>query len=351
MENAEKVRDALIARLTADPSPHRERLIALFVDNALQMRVDALLDPGELTRATLAAMNQGSVERFIARHLGPSRVRTRQRWRATGETPGDLLASEARAHLERLAARTRGGELPLAWAKGAVDPELVRELMSPVLQEVLLKFARKLPRPSLSAMAETSTTAAAVSKGLGGLRSRIKSRVGKRAERLVDASKNVLGGISAEFEQKLQSAAQEFSESATQEIRDAVRLRLEGEEGRALLATMRLQLLQRFLETPFVELVSDVDDVQMDDLARVLAPSAEHNRVRAAFAEGLEEEVRAWFAVEGERTVADLLGELGVLEQVRRDLVSHGEPVAHTLLASDGFRTWLGDLLTDLDPS
>ena len=58
------------------------------------------------------------------------------------------------------------------------------------------------------------------------------------------------------------------------------------------------------------------------------APSAEHNRVRAAFAEGLEEEVRAWFAVEGERTVADLLGELGVLEQVRRDLVSHGEPVA-----------------------
>ncbi|MEL6182743.1 MAG: hypothetical protein AAFS10_27550, partial [Myxococcota bacterium] len=319
MENADKVCDALLARLTADTSPARERLVELWIDNLLAMRLDALLSPSEATRNILASTRQETVERFITTHLGPSRVRTRQRWTASRETPGHLLAPEARAHLEALVSRTSDtpSELPLAWARGAVEPELIRELMAPVLQDVLLKFTRKLPRPSLSAMAETSSTAAAVSKGLGGLRSRIKSRVGRRAERLVDASKSVLGGIGSEFEQKLQNAAQEFSQSATQEVRDAIKERLESDEGQALTAKIRLQLLQRFLDTPFTELVSDVDDVGMQDLAKVLGPSADHNRARQTFVQGLQAELESWFESEGPKTLQTLFDDAGILDNVR----------------------------------
>ena len=337
---------ALLAKLTAEESPHRERLITLQIDHALTQPLSAWLDVDEVTSHLVGAMTKANVLRAFERHLHPSRHRIRARWANAGERPRDLLTEEGARRLEAMAKSER---FPQGrWARGAVDPALIGKLLAPVLQEVLLGFVKKVVStlPGIDATKEREESATSFASGLG-LRSRFKATVGKRAEQIAGAGKSMLDGLGMDLEGRMKKVAREFSQTASETMRDAMKTRIKSEEGREILAEMRLQLLRRFLDTPLHEIGEDLEETDEATLREVVADSLEFNFHRAYFAEGVKEEVEAFLTLEGRRSLKELLEEAGTYEVVRGAMVERAKGVGKGFFESEGFASWLGELLEE----
>ncbi len=332
-------RDRIVDALTADESELRERGVSLLIETLIDLPVSFWIDVEESRGLLLDSLTGEASARSIERHIRPGWDRHVARCEATGDTLGAAVPEDVRIRIAQLIAEYRPPRSK--WAKDAVDPALVRQLLAPVLQDLLLNFARRLPIPGLTGGDAPERR----DEGRAGLRSRLKAKVEKRAERFVEAGKNVLGGLSAEVERQIQSAAREFSQSANRELRSAFVSRLRSDEGRELLDQMANQLLDRLLETPLSELNADVDDLPWDDIWALVPPIIEHNHERPEIIEAVEEELGALLETEGERSVRELLDEAGILDASLATALAHGDGVARELFADKAFGRWLDDVL------
>ncbi len=337
---AKSAADRLLAALTADDSEQRASLAALVVDHVLDQPVGAFVDREALVDGVVTALTSDNAVRVVDRHLRPGRERWAARWAANGEKPGDFVSDDVRERLHGILAKA---PIPASrWAKGAVDPALVRELVAPVLQETLLSFARRLPLPGVGGGSEGGGGG---SRSGFGLRSKLKAEVGKRAAGVIEAGKGVLGGLSAEVERQIQAAARDFSESASEQMRRSMNERLRSPEGRALLGRIRRQALDHVLDTPFREFEEDVAAMPLDDLYALLGPIAEHNAERSLFVAGLHDEIDELLEIDGERTGRELLDEAGLLEHVRAQAVAQVDEHSAALFGSDAFAAWVKGVL------
>ena len=126
-EGAERTLDALL-----------ERPLSRYLDDAAMETLVTLIT---------AAVTEPNTKRVIDAHVHPGLDRQIARSTANGETLGDLLPPGGEATLLAILEKTR---LPRAeWAAGTVDAGLVRKLVSPVIQDTLLRFAKRLPIPGL----------------------------------------------------------------------------------------------------------------------------------------------------------------------------------------------------------
>jgi hypothetical protein len=84
---------------------------------------------------------------------------------------------------------------------------------------------------------------------------------------------------------------------------------------------IREQVFERLLTAKVSELMDDAEAVPLERLrdvaASLVAANAERDFVRTA----VREEVQAWLALEGARTVGDLLTEAGIQDTVRTVLI------------------------------
>lgn len=339
-----KIADRVLERLRGDDAPLRQQGVALAVEAALARPLNAYLDPDDAVALLVAGTTGENAARWVDRHAWPGFERNLERYEGEATTPADLIGPDARAQLERIVASARPPKS--AWSRNAIDPKLVRELLAPVWQETLLGFARKLP------FAGGGDGAAAGSGGSGrgfgtglGLRNRLKERVESRAQDFVERSKSVLGGLGAEVERQVQAAAREFSQSATQTVRDALKERLRSDDGKRLVAEMRTQALAAVLDTPVAELQADSREMPVRDVMNLLPLIAEHSRTRDAYRAVLAEEVRAVLAVDGDRPVRDLLDEAGLLDRSMAQLLERADGIAAATVETDAFAAWIQELV------
>jgi len=329
-EQAERILDAL----RAEDGTLRRQGVKLLVGFVLDRRLDALVDPGETTAILVDALTEPNARRLLDGHLMPAWRRHRARAGAADERVGDAVPEEVANEVDVLLRGLRSP--PAEWAREAIPPEPLRKLLSPVLQTTLVSFARKLPVLGLAG-GEDSV--------LGGLAGRLRKTVERKAEQIADAGKGVMGGLGAEIEGKLQRTAAEFSQRAVGELRDALRVRLTSEEGQELVARIREHALARLLEAPVAQMMDDADALDHARFAELgpllVAHNAERNLVRGAIAE----EVAAYLAVEGARTLREMLDEAELLPAVTAMLERRVDSTMRDLLGTVEARAFLAKLL------
>ncbi len=116
--------------------------------------------------------------------------------------------------------------LRFGWLKGAVDPDDIRQLVAPVIQQMLLRFASKLPIPGFSG--GSGGGGGGGGSGLGGLVGMIGKQVQKSAGQLAEAGKSVMNSV-----------ARDFSRTATTEFRAALAVRMKSDEGKKIVLRIR----------------------------------------------------------------------------------------------------------------
>lgn len=334
------LKDRIAGLLTAESSPLREAGAAVLVDHVLDRPLVEIIDLAEVQQIVLSAFTEDNVERVVSRHVRPGFERYEAAAHRTGETVGGLVPDDSVTHIRTIVKKSR---LPRAkWAEGIVEPSLVRRLFAPVWAHLLLNFAKKMPVPGASAASGAAAAAgSAVGKGLGG----VAGRLGKSAERFVGAGRAVMGGLGAEVEKRIQSAARDFSEGAQTMFRDALRDRLKSDEGKALVDQMSRQIVDHVLVTKLGDLHEDVKRMPMDDIFGAVPKIVAHAAKRPFVTKLVAEEVAAFVALEKDRPLRELLDEFGLLVAVRDLAVRRVSDLFRTAAATPSFDDWLGRLL------
>lgn len=351
--------------LSAEASPLRDAGVEMMADFLLDRRIAEFIDVEAMVTLTLAALTADNVGRVVEEHLSPAWDRHLFRVEETGEAVGDGLPPEVKRKLEELALiqATPSG----AWAKGAVDPALLRELLAPVLQDTLLSFAKKLsasaaagddgaesePSPAQSRAEGGGGSAKDGSRGTterpSGIAGRLRKSAKLRAEKLASVGKtvgkSVAGRVGAQFDRRMASTAKEFSQGALRELREALQERLRSDEGQKLLGQIQRQIIHRVFTTDVAVLMRDANGLPREDLEALVGPTFEHNAARAFGRQVIGEEVRAFLDCEGDKTFRALAESAGVLGEARTAVVGTMDGLARELFRSPAFATWLGEVL------
>ena len=338
--------DRIVRAFAAEESPLRDAGAALLVDHVLGLPLRDIVDLEEVKTIVLSAFTEENVERIVTRHVKPGWHRYAASVERSGETVGGLVPEPAVDEIRKIVEKLR---LPrAAWAEGMIDPSLMRRLFAPVWANLLFNFAKKIPMPGVGAASGAAAAASsAVGRGIGGVAGRLTRSVQERAEKIVDAGRTVMGGLGAEVEKRMQSTAREFSEGAQTIFKDALRDRLKSEEGRELVEQMTRQAIDHVMVTKLKDLHADTARFPMDDVFAVTPKVVAHAVTRPFVRKIVTDEVLAFVALEGERPLGDMLGELGLLESVRALANRRGSELFRGAAQSQAFRDWVARLLEE----
>jgi hypothetical protein len=246
--------------------------------------------------------------------------------------PDDFVAALQKQLEQPTGARAR-------WAKGAVEPALLKRLLGPVWVQLLVNFARRIP--GLGGSGSSSGNAAAG----GGIAGMLGRSMQQSAGRLVGVGKSALEGLGIDVEKKLMAAARDFSDGALSVWNQALRERLQSPEGKAIVTQIKHGVLEHVLKVR-------LSDLDRDAVALPLAPYLDlvprvvGHAVRVPFVRKIiDNELQAYLAVAGERRVAELLTELGVLAQARTWLVARVDTQLLGLCQTPAFAGWIAKLI------
>lgn len=326
----------LLQRLQDPGGPWVARVTDVLINFAMALPINSLVQAGEVQEIVAHAIHESSVRLAVETHVTPAWHRQQERARAERDTVGDALPPDAVRAIEVILERGEGPRF--AWLQGAVEPKLIAQLIAPIVQQVLLGFVGKLSG-GLSGGTTSSSLIGMLGRG-----------VQQRASALADVGKAVMGGIGVDVEKKLQSAAKDFSQSASTTIRDAVQARLRSDEGQTLVREISTQVFARVRATPVHVIQDDIDRIPIDDVIALVPGIVDHNRKRALIAKVIEAEVAAALAGVGTQSIGDLLRAHGLrdaVESIARRVV----PPTLGQFASDPTTIDLvRDLLSDTEP-
>ncbi len=325
--------------LTKPESDLRKGWVTLLLDTTLDRPILDLLPSSEqLTDWLVEATTVDNLERLRTRHGEPAWHRLTARAAANPTTVHDWLG-------EALVAKLQDdlGSLKFpasAWAKEALDGHLLRTLLAPVLQDTLLQFARRLPL-----LNPTATAGAAPRGGLfGDVASRMKEQVEKRAERFVEAGKGLLGGLGAEVEARVQSAARDFASSAVEDMKQRLAARLKERESVGLLTQVRHRLVDAWLKHPLQDHLGDLEALPVTTLfalsPTLTAGAMEHEWVQAA----IEAELSAQLETLRGVTLREWLVEAGLLDLTVELTREQLDSLSRAMFSSEAGGLWLSDV-------
>ena len=312
----------LRALLADEASAHRSELLGLLFDAVIDQPIGQLVDRDALRDEVLHGLAPERSARVAERHVLPALERFARALVGRAEVVRDLMSHAGEQRLTTMVRDERGPRF--AWLRGALDPADVRELIAPIVQQLLTQFVSKLPIPGLGG------------GGLGGL----VGRLGRQVGQLADVGRSMLGGM-----------VRDFSQSATSEFRVALAARVESPEGKRILARMRDRALAHVLAARIDDVVCDLMQLPREEIARLVADVLAHGREQALVRAVLEVELDAQLETLAARTPRQLLVEADMLERTRAQVQRALDPVLRQLLDSDPFASWLARLLADADAS
>jgi hypothetical protein len=330
----------IVHALGGAESPFRDELVRMAVDHVLAQRLRDFVDFDAARDIVVKALGAENLGRILARHAAPGFHRYTLHVERSDETLGALVPDVARARIRRIIDESR---LPRAkWAKDSVDPSLVRKLFAPVWTNVLVSFAKRLPIPGAAPTGGGGTGVSGLGAGLAG---RLTRTVQEHAERIAEKGRSAMGGIGAEVEKRVQAAAREFSESAASVFREALEARLSSKEGRQIIGELSRQMFEHLMTTRLAELHEDPSRANVPEILQASAEVVGHSVTQPFVTAVIEREVAEFVALEGERPLAEVLDELGVLAEVRAVAVDRVGDVARGLFGTPAFADWLARLL------
>ncbi|HEY6881004.1 MAG TPA: hypothetical protein VI299_23425 [Polyangiales bacterium] len=319
MSQASKIQ----ALLAAEGSAQRSRLIAVVLDAVLARKVGDTIDRAQLIESVYHGLTGAVATTIAERYVLPAADRVAVSFAGHDDRVRDLLGARAE---QQILALVRQGQGPrFGWLKGALDADDLRQLMAPVVQQLLFAFVNKLPIPGIGKPS-----------GLGGLVGAISKQVSRSMGDLADVGRTVMG-----------SFVKDFSQGAISDFRDALRVRMQTEEGREILERMRERLARQVLAAKADTLLTDLLSLPRKELAQVVSAAIDQLRTQPTFRAALERELHAVVDHLCERSAGELLQELDLLEVTRAQVAHVADPIVKDLAAGESFGRWLEDLLAE----
>lgn len=329
---AELLSQRIVERLTASTSSERAQLAQQIVDHVFSQRLRDVIAPEELLPIALATLTRENLARELERLVQPAVRRYSAQVANAPERLADLVPEEAVAALQKQLEAPTGARG--RWAKGAIDPGLLKRLLGPVWVQLLVNFAKRIPGLGGSGSAGAS----------GGGRG-IASMLGQGAGRLVGAGKSALEGLGFDVEKKLMAAARDFSDGALSVWNQALRERLQSHEGKAIVTQLKHGVLEHVLQTRLSELDRDAVALPLAPYLD-LVPLIVGHAVRVPFVRKIiDSELQVYLDVAGDRRLDELLAELGVLEQARTWLIARVDAQLLGYCRAPAFAAWIATLV------
>jgi hypothetical protein len=327
-------RTKIQALLSADASPLRDDLLTLTFDAITAQPLSIVLsDPG-LAPLIFKALTADNAERIAERHVLPINARLDASFAGKAERLKDGLTDEAEKQLRAIVASGKGPRL--GWLKGAVDPDDIRQLVAPVIQQMLIQFASKLPIPGLGGGGGSSGGGSGGGSGLGGLVGMIGKQVQKSAGQLAEAGKTVMNNV-----------ARDFSQTATTEFRVALGVRMKSDEGQKIVQRIRERVVNRVIAGKLNDVIVDFRHLPEQEIAGVVVKVLDHLPKQPWFRSIIEAELAEALTVVGSRSLAEMLQEAGLLDEARSLTLHAVAPGVKALAASDAFGSWVERLLDE----
>ncbi|HKU38815.1 MAG TPA: hypothetical protein VJR89_11730, partial [Polyangiales bacterium] len=336
MSEIERLAQRVVERLSGNQSQLRGELAQLIVDQLFASRARDVMRVNESRELLHALLQPESLRHALERYVVPGYARHVRDVRAHEVRVSALVGPVAH---QKLHVAVRALRVPEArWAEHAFDPALVRRLLGPVWTQVLVGFAKRLPLPGLANAAGSRSAP----QGLTGFLTR---SVQEQAEKLIDRGRSAIGGLGAEVERRLQTAARDFSDGAAHAFRSALHERLHSDEGRELLGQLLSGLVDHVLRTELAALQLDVDVLPMAELLDLAPDVIAHAAASPFVAERVRGELEAWLVASGEQSLAELCAEHAALEPARALLLAHVETALEGVVGAPAFLDWVRRLL------
>jgi hypothetical protein len=330
MSQAQRVQ----ALLAADASTHRGELVALAFDAIAAQKLGDTVDRALLVEGIFQGLSASTADTIAERHVLPALERVAGAFTGKDDRLRDLIGVEA---ADKIVAIVHNGKGPrFGWLKSVVDPDDIRQLIAPVIQNLLFAFTAKLPIPGIGGGGGSTGSGDKKPRGMGGLVGAIGKQVSRSMGDLADVGRNVMGGV-----------VKDFSQNATSEFRVGLRDRVKTPEGQKIVERIRERVVTNVLKAKADAVVEDFMHLPRPEIARVVALSLENLRSHETFRAILESEVHAVFDELEKHTIGELLGEIGVLEATRKQVLTAFDPVLQKVVAGDAFVAWLDKLLAD----
>jgi hypothetical protein len=336
MSEADSLRGRVLSRLRGLDGKWRTELCELSIDQLFGQRLRELIEPEALTQLLLVSLREQPVRRALERQIGPLLARHAQACAGSELRLRELVGPRAHDKLLALAPKLRLP--PGRWARSAVDPALVRQLLGPVWSQVLVHFAKRLT---------LAGTGGAGARPRAGLTSILARSMEEQAQRLIDRGRSMMGGLGSEVERRLMAAARDFSDNAAQLFRAALIARVESDEGRMLVAEIVRGVIDQTMHARLSDLQTDLDALPLADILE-LVPDLVSHAVSSAFVEdSVQRELAAWLTLEADRTLGELLDESGSRLLVRELLTRQLDRMLISLAQRPAFERWIDRLLED----
>lgn len=333
------LQDRILQILTADKSPLRDELLDFTLEFLLDRKLATLFDPKEAHSLIIASLTEINASNYIERYSLPQWDRYLKRCKNSQAKIGIFVPEIVQQQIDDL---LKDAMLPEGkWVPKVFEPVLIRKLLSPVIQQTLVNFANKLPRPNLDPISE-----AASQFGSSKLGNRFAGRFSKLKQSAVfSRGKDMLSDLTADLEGRIHEIAKDFSSTAMSEGKIALQMRLESEEGRKIMSEIRRHFLSSLMETTLSELNEDIERYPVAELTR-LAPAIIVESVKTSFLlDALTEELDALLKAEGDRTFREILDEAGILDESLKTIRNISAPHAKDYFQDPRFASWLGRLL------
>ena len=317
------------ALLAADESSLRSELLTLGLDLVLDVPVETWIDRSALRESILRGLTRENALLIATRHAVPAVERVAARVAGRPETVRDLLSEQGARELRAIVMSGKGPRY--RFLRGAIDGDDLRQLIAPVVQQLLFSFTARLPIPGFGGSAPSGAGGLG---GLGGIVGRIGKQVQRSAGQLADVGRSMFGSV-----------IRDFSETATTDFRAALKERLQSPEGQRIVSRMRERFLDHVLSIRADDVAQDLMHLPRPEVAALSATVVGHQPALALFREILESEIDAVLDAIGSRTGRELLSELGLLEGARQQAGAALDAALRRVIQSDGFAHWLDRLL------
>ncbi len=292
-------------------------------DFVMAQKVSRFIEPDRMLGHLQAGLAPELIERIVMKHVRPYLERQHQRATDHGDLVGDALTDDAIEALRELAAIPV--RLDKRFLRSVVEQDAVRHLIREVTEETISRFLGSLK---------------------GGQGGGFMGSVGRGAFGLASSmGKALLGGLGPQVEAQLSRASSAFIDGSLNLILAHVVEVMASKESAQHMADMAGFALEGALELPASQVwdrVAAVPVAKRNALLAALPGVLAHNLTRPEVRVAIAEEVALWLAVEGQRTVGEVLGEApAALSHWRAEAVRVLGPLVAEFAGSEAFAAWL----------
>lgn len=266
-------------------------------------------------------LDERLTERSTAVHLRPFIAREIARGKVRGDVVGDWLTAEAKAELRSLANR------PVKINRRTVE----RVVKQPQVKELI----RQVVRDTLERFVETIKTGGDDGGSAVG-------SIGRKAFGFANrATAGVLGSIGGAVEAKLTTALNAFVANNLDGVLDKVVAVATSPDTARQITKGALHVFDQAMVLPGEKVARQAEQAPWDDLLEPLPGLIAHNLGREAIRQGIQEEVAAALAAEGERPLRAFWADEAAVAAAQADAVAVLAPLLADFAGHAGYLAWL----------